>query len=189
MGILIALFVLLFLLLLVSMPLIVEARMRLGVRGAVVHGKVYILGLVPIPVRLRMHLMQTPYFTLIIGKKQIPLLQKRPKPERPRLSGVRILRLDTRTAVGIEDEPADAVLIAGSIAVLLSMLTTRVANGGSASAALCSSPLFRITAYAQAILFPPKLFYGAVLAPRIARRKAANNIRKTNEKRRTYASC
>ena len=79
MGILIALFVLLFLLLLVSMPLIVEARMRLGVRGAVVHGKVYILGLVPIPVRLRMHLMQTPYFTLIIGKKQIPLLQKRPK--------------------------------------------------------------------------------------------------------------
>ncbi len=189
MWILIILFVLLFLLLLLSMPLIVEARARLSVRGAVVHAKIYVLGLIPIPLKLRVYLLQEPYFSLKIGQKTVPLLQKRTRSIKPALSGVRLSRLDTRTAVGIEDEPADAVLIAGSIAVLLSMLTARVADGGSAGAALCRYPLFRITASAQVIVLPPKLFYGVVLASRIARRKAANNTRKTNEKRKTYASC
>ena len=73
MWILIVLFVLLFLLLLVSMPLIVEARGRIGARGAVVHTKIYALGLIPIPVRLRLYLLQSPYFTLKIGKNRIGL--------------------------------------------------------------------------------------------------------------------
>ena len=50
MGILIALFILLFLLLLLSMPILVRVRARLGVRGAVVHARLYLLGLIPVPV-------------------------------------------------------------------------------------------------------------------------------------------
>ena len=128
MGILIALFVLLFLLLLLSMPLIVEARAGVSLRGAVVHGRVFFLGLIPIPVRLKLHFFSKPYFTLTFGKKRVSLLQKG---GRPQLSGVRILRLDTKTTVGIEGEPAQAVLIAGAVAVLLSMLIPRVSESGT----------------------------------------------------------
>ena len=188
MWILIVLFVLLFLLLLLSMPLIVEARARIGVRGAVVHARVYALGLLPIPVRLRLYLLHTPYFTLKIGKKQIRLLQKKKKPKRTRPAGIRILRLDTRTTVGVENEPATAVQLAGTVAVLLSMLTTRVAESGSAKARLCETSLVRIAAGMRAIVQPVPLAIGIVRG-RITRRKAANNTGKSNEKRKTYASC
>ena len=188
MGILIVLFILLFLLLLLSMPLIVEARTRVCVRGAVGHARVYLLGLIPVPVRLRLNLLQTPYFTLQVGKKQIRLFKKRKKRGRIRLAGVRLLRLDTRTAVGVEGEPAVSVLLAGTAAVLLSMLTTRIAESGSATAALCERSLFRIALELKAIVHPVLLAAGIVHG-RIKRRKAANTIRKTNEKRTEYASC
>lgn len=187
MWILIVLFVLLLLLLVLSMPLIVEARARIGVRGAVVHGRVWLLGLVPIPVRLRIYLFEQPYFTLGIGKKRVFLLQKRVKHKKP-IAGVRILRLGTRTTVGVEGEPAQAVLLAGTLAVLLAMLTTRVAESGSAGAALAKTSLFRITAGAQAIVSPPQLLF-SIARRRIARRKAVNNTRKLKEKRTSYASC
>ncbi len=188
MWILIVMFVLLFLLLLLSMPLIVEARGRGGVRGAVVHARVYVFGLIPIPVRLRLYLLQSPYFTLKIGKKQILLLKKHPKRKTTRIAGVRLLRLDTRTTVGVDGEPAAAVMLAGTVAVLLSMLTTRVAERGSARAALCEAPMVRISASARAIVQPFPLALG-IARGRIARRKAVNNTRKSNEKRTTYASC
>ena len=188
MSILIASFLLLFLLLLVSMPLIVETRARLSVRGAVVHAHVYVLGLIPIPLRLRLYLLHTPYFTLQIGKKRVHLFQKRKAHAKPRTEGVRVLRLDAETTVGIDGEPAQAVLIAGTVAVLLSMLIPRVSESGSARAALSKSPMFRITAKAQGIVQPVSLLFG-ILRQRITRRKAANNTRKTNEKRTTYASC
>lgn len=188
MGILIVLFVLLFLLLLLSMPLIVEARGRIGVRGAVVHAKIYVLGLIPIPVRLRLHLLSSPYFTLRIGKKHIHLLQKRRKPKRIRLAGVRLLQLDTRTTIGVEGEPAVSVLLAGSLAVLFSMLTTRAAESGSAQAALSECSLVRIAVKLRALVQPAELAAG-ILSGRIKRRKAAKTMRKTNEKRTTYASC
>ena len=188
MWILIVLFVLLFLLLLLSMPLIVEARARLSLRGAVVRGRVWLLGLVPIPVRLRINLLQTPYFSLIIGKKRIGLLQKREKTGKRRLRGIRVLRIETRTTVGIEGEPAQAVLIAGAVAVLLSMLISRLAESGSARAALSQSPMFRISLGTQAIVEPAPLLFG-IARRRITRRKAANNTGKIHEKRTTYASC
>ena len=188
MGILIALFVLLFLLLLLSMPLIVEARVSLSLRGAVVRARVYLLGLIPIPVRLRLHLFSAPYFSLKIGQKTIPLLKKRAGKQRTRLEGVRLLRIDTKTTVGIKGEPAQAVLLSGTIAVLFSMLIPRVAESGSARAALSANSAFRISARARAIVEPFRLLFGMARA-RIARRKAAYNTRNIKEKRTTYASC
>lgn len=186
MGILIALFVLLFLLLLLSMPLIVEARAGISLRGAVVHGRVFFFGLIPIPVRLKLHFFSAPYFTLAFGKKRVSLLKKGGAPP---LAGVRVLRLDTKTTVGIEGEPAQAVLIAGAVAVLLSMLIPRVSESGSAHANLSKSSMFRIAVSARGIVQPVPLGCGIVRARRIARRKAANNTRKTKEKRTTYAPC
>jgi len=187
MWILIVLFVFLFLLLLLSMPLIAEARGRVGVRGAVVHAKIFVLGLIPVPLRLRLYLLCDPYFTLEIGKKRIGLFEPR-KRRRIQIAGVRLLRLDTKTTVGVDGEPAAAVLLGGTIAVLLSMLTTRVAEGGSAKAALCAAPTVRISLSAQAIVQPVPLACGIVRG-RIAQRKSAKNTRKSNEKRTTYASC
>ncbi len=188
MWILIVLFVLVFLILLLSMPLIVEARARTSVRGAVVHARVYVLGLIPIPVRLRLHLFSEPYFCLCFGKKRIPLLKKRERQKGGGISGVRLLRLDSKTTVGIADEPAEAVRIAGAAAVLLGMLTTRLAEGGSAHAGLCRTSMLRISVRITALVFPIELLTGIVRG-RIARRKAAKNSRKTHEKRTEYASC
>lgn len=188
MWILIVLFVLLFLLLLCSMPLIVEGRGRIGARGAVFHARIYVLGLIPVPLRLRLYLLCDPYFTLVIGKKRIGLFRKRNRRKRTRIAGVRLLRLDTQTTVCVDGEPAAAVLLAGTVAVLLSMLTTRVAEGGSAKAALCETPMVRISLSAQAIVQPLPLVRG-IARGRIAQRKTAKNTRKSNEKRTTYASC
>ena len=187
MWILIVLFVFLFLLLLLSMPLIVEGRARVGARGAVVHAKIFLFGLIPIPLRLRLYLLSEPYFTLEIGKQRIALFHKRTR-RKTRIAGVRLLRLDTKTTVGVDGEPAAAVLFAGTVAVLLSMLTTRVAESGPARAALCETPMVRISASAQAIVQPVPLALGIVRG-RIAQRKTVKNTRKTNEKRTTYASC
>ena len=188
MWILIVLFVLFFLLLLLSMPLIVEARLRLSLRGAVVHARIYVLGLIPVPLRFRLYLLHSPYFTLQIAKNRMRLLQKRQKRGKTQIKGVRLLRLETRTTVGIEDEPATAVQLAGTIAVLFSMLTTRVAESGSAKAALSECGMLRITARLQALAEPIRLLYG-IARGRIVQRKTAKNTRKTNEKRKTYASC
>ena len=188
MWILIILFGLLFLLLLLSMPLIVEARMRLSARGAVVHARVYLFGLIPIPVRLRLCLLEEPYFTLMFGKKRIGLFERR-KRARTRIEGIRLLRLDTKATVGIENEPAASVMLAGTVAVLLSMFTTRVAESGSAQAGLSELPVLRLSAKARAIAEPVRIVCGIVHSRRIARRKAANNTRKSIEKRTTYASC
>ncbi|MBQ1631202.1 MAG: hypothetical protein II049_00105 [Clostridia bacterium] len=190
MWILIVLFILLFLLLLLSMPLIVEAQGRFSVRGAVVHARLYLLGLIPIPLRLRVYLLASPRFTLIFGKRRVFLLKKRKKKEgKRRIRGIRLLRLDTKTTVGIEDEPAVSVQLAGTIAVLLSMLTTRIAESGSAKARLSENTLLRVTARAQVIVYLLPLMLGIVLMRCITQRKAANNTGKTNEKRKTYASC
>ncbi len=189
MGILIAVFLVLFLILLLSAPLIVEAQARLSLRGAVVHARFWLFGLFPIPLRIRLHLFSDPYFTLCIGKKRIRLLRKQSNRKKPRLSGVRILRLDAKTTVGIENEPAQSVLAAGAAAVLLGMLITRFAESGSSRAGLCRHSLFRLRVRMRAIVFPPKLLFEIVRNRCIARRNAVNNTHKTNEKRTNYASC
>lgn len=186
---LILLFIILFVVLLLSMPLIVEANGRLSVRGAVVHARLYLLGLIPIPLRLRVYLLASPRFTLIFGKRRVFLLKKRKKKKgKRRIRGIRLLRLDTKTTVGVEGEPAVSVQLAGTIAVLLSMLTTRVAESGSAAAGLSENTVLRITAKTQAIVYLLPLTFGFVLARGITQSKSANNTRKTNEKRTTYAS-
>ena len=189
MALLIVVFLLLFLLLLLSMPLIVEARVRLGVRGAAVRAKVYVLGLFPIPLRLSVRLFSKPYFTLRIGKKTVPLIKRRRSGgEIGLLKGVRLLRLDSKTTVGIRDDPARAVLLAGTGAVLLSMLTARFAESGSANAGLSGESTLRWTVSIRAMAVLPEALFGLWRARRIAKRNAANNSRKSNEKRATYAS-
>lgn len=188
MWILIVLFFLLFLLLILSMPIVVEAKLRIGVRGAVLHSKVWLLGLIPIPIRLRVHLLSEPYFTLVFGKKRVFLLQKNRNPGLGGiLEGVRVLRLDTKTTVGIAGEPAQSVAVAGTIAVLLSMLIPCVAENGSAQAGLSASSMLRILVKTSALLFPLKMLFGFRRAKRIAKRKAANNISESKEKRTIYA--
>lgn len=189
MWILIVLFVLLFLLLLLSLPLIVEARGRTGLRGAAIRARIFLFGLIPIPLKLRLHLLEPPYFTLQFGKKRVFLLKKKRTRTRIPPAGVRILRLDAKTTVGIEGAPAAAVTAAGTVSVLLAMLIPRIAEGGSVHAAMCASPMLRITLRADAIVFPAELVSGILRDRRIARRKAANNSRKSNEKRTNYASC
>lgn len=188
MVLLIIVFILLFLLLLLSMPLILNVRMRVGLRGAVVRARLYVFGLVPIPVRLSVHLFSEPYFTLLLGKIAIPLIkQKRIGGEVGILKGVRLLWLETVTTVGIADDPAYAVITAGSIATLLSMLTARYAESGAARARPASKSMIRISANASALLFPAEMIAGFLYERRIYRRKAANNTRK-QEKRNQYAS-
>jgi len=190
MGFLIAAFIVLFLILLLSMPLIVDARARIGLRGAIIRARIYVFGLIPIPVKLRLHLFSKPYFTLRFGKKRVFLLKKKKQTRKRRpIRGVRLLRLDTRTTVGIREEPAKAVLCAGTAAVLFSMLTTRVAESGSARAAIGEPSMIRISARVRTIVYPHKLLFGFVSGSRIAPRKSANNTRKTNEKRTKHASC
>lgn len=190
MAVLIVLFILVFLLLLASMPLIVEARARAGLRGAVVHGKLFLLGLMPIPIRLRIRFFSAPYFTLQYRKKNLFLLKKRRKKRGKRpIFGVRILRLDARVTVGIDGEPAQAVLTSGSLAVALSMLIPRIAEGGSAKAVLSKYPMLRLSIGLKAIVSPMELLFGILRDRRIAKRKAANNIGESKEKRTTYASC
>lgn len=189
MGFLIALFILLLLVLLLSLPLSVEARARIGIRGAIVHAKVYLLGRIQIPLRARLYLLESPYFTLQFGKKRVFLLQKRQKRGASLPDGVRLLRLDARTTVGIEGEPAAAVMTAGAVSVLLSMLIPRIAEGGSVRAGLCKTAMVRLTLRACAVVYPPALLAGIVRDRCIARRKAANTIGKSNEKRTNHASC
>ncbi len=185
---LILLFVLLLLLLILSMPIVVEAQLRIGVRGAVLRSRAWLLGLIPIPIRLRVHLLSEPYFTLVFGKKRVSLLQKnRNTGLGGILEGVRVLRLDTKTTVGIAGEPAQSVAVAGTIAVLLSMLIPCVAESGSAQAALSGSSMLRILVKTSALLFPLKTLFGFRRAKRIAKRKAANNIPESKEKRTIYA--
>ena len=190
MGFLIAAFLLLFLLLLVSMPLILEARVRVGLRGASLRAKLYLFGLIPIPVRLTLHLFSDPYFTLRIGSKTVPLFgRRRSGGEIGLLKGVRLLRLETAATVGIEGDPARSVIAAGSVAAALSLLTARFAESGTAKARFARSPMLRIAIRANALLFPLEMLCGFLTERRIARAKAANNRRNLKEKRNGYASC
>ena len=189
MGFLIAAFVLLFLLLLLSVPLILEMRVRIGLRGACARAKLFVFGLIPIPLTLSVRLLSEPYFTLQIGRKPIPLFGKKPSGgEIGLLKGVRLLSLHTVVTVGIEDDPAYAVLAAGSIAVLLSMLTARYAETGSANARLSQKSMIRLSVAITALLFPAEMIAGFLRARRIAKKKSANNNGKTSEKRKNYAS-
>ena len=184
MGFLIAAFVLLFLLLLLSVPLILEARVRLGLRGAAVRARLYVFGLVPIPLKLSLRLFSDPYFTLRFRNKTTPLLKsRRTGGEIGLLKGVRLFRLDSVTTVGIRGDPARAVCTAGTFAVLLSVLTARYAENGSANARFSETPMIRLSFRVSASLFPLEMLFGFLRARRIARRKAANNSRKRNEKR------
>ena len=185
---LIVLSVLLLLLLLASLPLTVEARARIGLRGAIVRAKIRFLGWIPIPLRLRLNLFAPPYFSIRFGRKRIFLLRKKKKRGKLPKDGVRILRLDAKTTVGIEGEPAAAVLAAGAISVLLSTLIPTVAEDGAVRAGLSGSPMLRMSLRARAAIRPPELLFGILRDRRIARRKAANTIGKSSEKRTNDAS-
>ena len=190
MGFLIVLFVLLLTLLFLAGPFVLEARVRAGLRGASVRAKLYVFGLIPIPVRLTVHLFSEPYFTLRFGKKELPLFErKRSGGERGILKGVRLLSLRSSATVGIEDDPARAAVAAGTAAVLLSMLTARFAEDGRAKAGLAETSMIRFSFRISALLYPLEMLIGFVRARRIARRKAANNSRISSEKRKYDASC
>lgn len=189
MWVLIVLFILLFLVLLLSMPLIVEARARIGLRGAVVHARVYVLGLVPIPLRLRIRLFSEPVFTLCLGKKRASLLNRRPNGAEGILQGVAVGRLCVSITLGIRDDPARSTVYAGALGVLLSMLVPVVARTGGVRVCAAKDSLLRFSVSASAVLLPFDALRGIRHARRIARAKAADNSVKPKEKRTEYASC
>ncbi len=189
MWVLIVLFVLLFLLLLLSMPLIVEARLRFGLRGAVVHLKVYMLGLIPIPVRLRIHLFSEPVFTLCIGKKRTSLVKRKQNGAEGILEGLQIRNLRVSVTLGIGGDPARSIWYAGILGVALSMLIPRVSETGAVRVHPAKDSVLRLSAAGSAILQPVDAVRGIRRMRRIERAKAANNSRKSQEKRTEYASC
>ena len=188
MGILIALFILLFLLLLLSMPILVRVRARLGVRGAVVHARLYLLGLIPVPIRLRVYLLQKPYFTLCIGKKRIRL-GSRSGGAGGAHKGVRAERLCVSVTVGVRDDPAGATVLAGTLGVLFSMLVPAIAGSVTVAVHPIRRPMLRLSLDAFLIAQPPVMIAGVLHKKRIARAKDANNRRIPKEKRTEYASC
>lgn len=175
MWMLIVAFVLLFLLLLLSMPLLVEARVRIGLRGAVVRGRVYVLGLIPIPLRLSLRLFSEPYFTLQIGKRTASLL----KPAKPGTSGVRngirISRLYTVITIGIEDDPARSTVLSGLVGVVFSMLIPIFAEMGGVRVRPAKRSMVRLSFRIGAIVMPLDAAIGFWRERRIAQAKAANN--------------
>ncbi len=189
MWILIALFILLFLVLLLSMPLLVEARLRFGLRGAVLHATVYVLGLIPVPVRLRIRLFSKPAFTVQIGRKRASLFMKKRSGAEGIAEGIDLRRLHIAVTVGVADAPAEATVLAGTLGVLFTMLVPMLAQTGGVRVGTAKTPLLRLTVEGFAIVQPVKAISGYLRRRRIARAKAANNIGKTKEKRTEYASC
>lgn len=183
MWILIVAFCLLFLILLLSMPLIVEARVRVGLRAACVRAKVYLFGLIPIPIRLAVRLFSEPYFTLQIGKKRVSLLNKPQKGTRGILDGVHILRFYTVVTAGIADDPASSTVISGSIGVALSMLIPLFAALGGVRVRPAKTSMVRLSFRVGALVQPVEALAGFWRERRIARAKAGNNSRKLREKR------
>ena len=186
---LVALFILLFLILLLSMPLIVEARARIGLRGAVVHLRVYVLGLIPIPLRLRINLFCAPYFTLRFGSKTRSLLRQRQNGVEGIRKGVRVERLDVSVTLGIRDDPARSIWYAGVCGVACSTLVPRVSKRGSVQVHAAKTSVLRLSLKGAAVLLPLDALRGILHARRIARAKDANNSVKPKEKRTEYASC
>jgi hypothetical protein len=188
MWVLIVLFVLLFLVLLVSMPLIVEARARIGVRGAIVHAKIYVLGLILIPLRMRVCLLSRPYFSLCIGKRRTSLLKQNKSGAEGIAKGVRIRKLNASVSLGIRDDPARATWYAGILGVALSMLIPRIAEAGTVRVHAAKVPMIRLSLSGSAVVLPVDALNGVRRARRIARAENANNTRKSKEKRTEYAS-
>ena len=189
MRILIVLFFLLLFVLLLSMPLIVEARARIGLRGAVVHARIYLFGLIPIPVRLRIRLFSEPFFTVGIGKKDVSLL-RRPKPGTKGIrKGITLHELRVAVTVGLKDDPARSTVYAGTLGVLFSMLIPCISENGGVRVFAAKHSTIRLSAKVRALLQPPAMVFGFLRARRIARAKAADNSRKPTEKRNKYASC
>ena len=185
----IVLFIVLFLILLLSMPLIVEARMRFGLRGAAVHAKVYVLGLIPIPVRLRIRLLSAPYFTLCFGRKRTSLFQRPKSGAEGILEGMHIRNLRIAVTLGVRDDPARATWYAGVLGVAFTMLIPRVAETGSVKVCSAKDSVFRLSLACSALVQPLEALRGFHRSRRIARANAANNSRKPEEKRNEYASC
>lgn len=186
---LVALFILLFLILLLSMPLIVEARARIGLRGAVVHARVYVMGLVPVPLRFRINLLCAPYFTLRFGKKRASLLRRKPNGAEGITEGLRIRNLRVSVTLGVRDDPARSIWCAGVCGVLLSMLIPRVSETGTVRVRAAKDAVLRFSVQGSAVLLPFDALRGIWRARRIARAKAADNSVKPKEKRTDYASC
>ena len=188
MTVLIVLVVLLFFILLLSMPLLVEARVRMGLRGAVLRARVYVLGLIPIPLKLRVHFFSEPFFTLCFGKKRVSLLKPAKTGTAGIRKGVRVQDLRVSVTLGVKDDPARSTVLSGTLGVLFSMLIPLLSRDGDVRVRASKHSMIRLSASAFAVVLPVDALFGFWHARRIARTKEANNMRKSQEKRNEYAS-
>ncbi len=121
MVVLIVLFVLLFLVLLLAMPVIASIYARFSPKGGIVFATLYLFGVIPIPLRLRIRLLSAPYLSLQFGKHNFPLLShKKRTPIDPRI--LRMERIDLGITVGIENDGARTVQALGTLQILSTML-------------------------------------------------------------------
>lgn len=186
MVVLIILFALIFLLLVLSMPVIVTAYGRFSVRGGVVRIRLLLFGVLPIPLKLRVRLLSPPYLTFRFWKKEHPLLSNRPiAPIDTRV--MRLERFDVGVTLGISEDPANTVrslgLLHGVLSLLLPYAAPRVRVESHPS---FTDDVFRVTVHMIGLVYPLFLLLGQT---RITERERADTVPKFHEKRYSHVPC
>ncbi|MBR3271878.1 MAG: hypothetical protein IKI59_08125 [Clostridia bacterium] len=154
MIVLYALFALLLLVLLLSVPVVVTATARLSPKGGVVFVRFHLFGAIPVPFRLRLHLLSEPYLSIRVLGRTYPLLSPNPPPA-PNPRAWQIERIDLKVTLGIEGDNARTVETLGLLCGVFSMLLPRVCRRGRVTprpAFDCA--VFRLSAELVGLLYP-----------------------------------
>ncbi|MCL2696026.1 MAG: hypothetical protein FWE69_06850 [Clostridiales bacterium] len=116
---LITLWILLFLLLLASLPIRVRIWTELSFRGGRIHAQIRLFGFLKIPLTFTLHLFSDPHFTLFWRGRTFPLLCAKPKTKKPSIvPDITIDQLHLTYILGIADDAATTVWALGSLQVL-----------------------------------------------------------------------
>lgn len=154
MIVLYVLFGLLFLLLLLSVPIVVTATARVSPKGAVIFVRFHLFGAIPVPFRVRVHLFSEPYLSVRILRRTYPLLSASPMPA-PDPRAWRLERVDLGVTLGIEGDNARTVETLGLLCGVFSMLLPRLCRKGRVlPRPAFGSAVFRLTAEVVGLIFP-----------------------------------
>lgn len=187
MVILIVVFVLLFGLLLLAMPVVVTAKVRVSPIGAVVRGSATLFGVLSIPVKARIHLFHPPFFTLYVFGKSIPLAADN---DTLRIDNRSVIaeRIDLGVTLGVAQDGARTVQLLGTLKVLASLMLPLVFRRVTVTPyPSFSHEMLRLRLEIVGLVFP--LF---LLRPKSRIKKGAltkDNGKQTSEKRYSHVPC
>ncbi len=154
MIVLYVLFGFLLLLLLLSVPIVVTATARVSPKGAVIFVRFHLFGALPIPFRVRVHLLSEPYLSVRIMRRIYPLLSKDPPPA-PDPRTWQLERIDLKVTLGIEGDNARTVETLGLLCGVFSMLLPRLCRKGRVlPRPAFDSAVFRLTAEIVGLVYP-----------------------------------